>query len=67
MTLDELKDYFERKVKVTTTDIKTFEGVFWGVEPYYDTSSGDDEMELDAGSIEIGIPISEIKSIEIID
>ena len=64
MKYREATKFFEKKVKITTLENEIFVGVITGFEDDLDTSSGKDEVELDVGEYDIGIEISDIKSIE---
>jgi hypothetical protein len=69
MTIWDFKIFFDfkTKVKITTSDSKIFVGIITGFEDGDDTSSGKDELELDIGKCYIGIEISDIKSIEVVN
>lgn len=66
MTIKEIEKYFdfETKVKITTKDNKESVGIITGVINNFDTSSGEDEIELDMATHYLGIAIPDIKSIE---
>ena len=64
MTMFDFKDYFEKKIRVITSDGKTFEGVLSGFEDALDSSSGEDEIELDVGECYIDIDIPSILKFE---
>lgn len=63
MTHEEIKDYIGKKVILTDIDNQKFKGVITNTESEFDTSSGKEEIELDAGTCFYGIPFDEIKSI----
>ena len=48
---------------VTYMDGRQFRGVFTNTESEFDTASGKDEIELDAGTFCYGIPLDEITDI----
>ena len=58
MTYDEVKRFLHKKIIVTDID-----GIFTNTVSEYDTSSGKEEIELDAGKVFYGIPLDEIKDI----
>lgn len=66
MTYEEIKKYIGKKVVLTDVDNKRFRGVITNTESEFDTSSGKEEVELDAGKVFYGIPLDEIKSILVI-
>ena len=59
MTYDEIKEFMHKKVIVTDID----KGTLTNTVSEYDTTSGKEEIELDAGKISYGIPLDEIKNI----
>lgn len=61
MTYEEIKDYIGKKVILTDIDGKKFRGLITNTESEFDTASGKEEIELDAGPCFYGIPIDEIK------
>lgn len=63
MTYEEIKGYIGKTVVVTDIDGKKFRGVITNTESEFDTASGKEEIELDAGKVYYGIPFDEIKSI----
>lgn len=63
MTYEELKDYIGKSVILTDIDNQRFRGVITNTESEFDTTSGKEEIELDAGTCFYGIPFDEIKSI----
>lgn len=67
MTYEEIKEFIGKKVILTDIDKQRFMGVITNTESEFDTFSGKEEIELDAGSCFYGIPFDEIKSIMIIE
>lgn len=67
MVYEEIKDHIGKKVIVTDIDDQKFMGVITNTESEFDTSSGKEEIELDAGKVYYGIPFDEIKSIMVIE
>lgn len=63
MTYDEIKEFMHKKVIVTDIDENHIEGTLTNTVSEYDTTSGKEEIELDAGKISYGIPLDEIKNI----
>ena len=63
MTYDEIKDYIGKLVVLTDIDDKKFKGVITNTVPDIETTTGKEEIDLDAGTCFYGIPIDEIKSI----
>ncbi len=63
MTYEEIKDYIGKKVVLTDVDGKKFRGVITNTVPDIETTSGKEEIDLDAGTCFYGIPFDEIKSI----
>lgn len=66
MTMFDFKEYFEKRIRVLTSEGKKYEGVLSGFENGFDSSSGEDEIELYVGDCCIDIDISSIKSVELI-
>lgn len=66
MIMHDFKDYFEKKVKVKTLENETFQGELTGFENGVDSSSGQDEIELFAEGVYIGIEIPDIESVELL-
>lgn len=66
MTMKDFAPYFdfETKVKITTSDGKSFVGIITGFEDKLDTESKKDELELDIGKYYIAIEIPDILSVE---
>jgi small nuclear ribonucleoprotein (snRNP)-like protein len=64
ITFKEAAQYFEKKVRVVTTDKKEFIGVVTGIDDDFDTYSGEDEIEIDLIKYYLGLPLSEIETIE---
>lgn len=60
MTYDALTKFLGKPVLVTYMDGRQFRGVFMNTESEFDTASGKDEIELDAGTFCYGIPLDEI-------
>lgn len=63
MTYDEVKGFLHKKIIVTDIDGNHIKGIFTNTVSEYDTSSGKEEVELDAGKVYYGIPIDEIEKI----
>ena len=64
MTYDEVKRFLHKKIIVTDIDGNRIKGIlFTNTLSEYDTSSGKEEIELDAGKVFYGIPLDEIKDI----
>ena len=66
MTVFDLKDYFEKKIRVITLDGKSFEGILSGFEDALDSSSGKDEIELYVGECYIDIDVPSIEYVKLI-
>ena len=66
MTLNDIWDFFDFKTKVNvkTKDGDETIGIITGVENYFETDSGKDEIELDIGECYLAIFIEDIVSIE---
>jgi small nuclear ribonucleoprotein (snRNP)-like protein len=64
ITFKEAALYFEKKVRVVTTDKKEIIGIVTGIENDFDTFSGEDELEIDLINYYLGLPLSEIENIE---
>ena len=64
MTYDELTKFLGKTVLVTYLDGRQFQGMFTNTESEFDTASGKDEIELDAGTFCYGIPLDEIMYME---
>ena len=63
MTYDALTKFLGKPGLVTYMDGRQFRGVFTNTESEFDTASGKDEIELDAGSFCYGIRLHEITDI----
>lgn len=63
MTYDEVKRFLHKKIIVTDIVGNRIKGIFTNTVSEYDTSSGKEEIELDAGKVFYGIPLDEIKDI----
>ena len=63
MSYDEIKDFIGKQVVLTDIDNQKFRGIITNTESEFITTSGKDEVELDAGTCFYGIPFDEIKSI----
>ena len=63
MTYDEINEFMHKKVIVTDIDENHIKGTLTNTVSEYDTTSGKEEIELDAGKISYGIPLDEIKNI----
>ena len=66
MTINDIWDFFDFKTKVNvkTKDGDETIGIITGVENYFETNSGKDEIELDIGDCYLAIEIPDIVSIE---
>ena len=64
MTIQDLKEYLEKRVQITTRSGKVFKGVITGLDNGFDTNSSVDEVELDVGSYYEGIEIPDIIDIK---
>ena len=63
MTYDALTKFLGKPVLVTYMNGRQFRGVFTNTEFEFDTASGKDEIELDAGTFCYGIQLDEITDI----
>ena len=63
MTYEEIKDFIGKQVIVRDVEGKSFKGIITNTESEYDTSSGKEEIELDAAKVFYGNPLDEIKDI----
>lgn len=63
MIYEEIKDFIGKQVIVRDVGGKSFKGIITNTESEYDTSSGKEEIELDAGKVFYGIPLDEVKNI----
>ena len=60
MTYTEIEKFLGKTVLVTYLDGRQFQGVFTNTESEFDTASGKDVIELDAGTFCYGFPLDEI-------
>lgn len=67
MTYEEIKKFIGKKVILKDIDERRFKGIITNTESEFDTTSGKEEIVLDAGSCFYDIPFDEIKSIMIIE
>lgn len=67
MTYDDIKEFIGKKVVLTDIDEQKFRGIITNTESEFDTPSGKEEIELDAGKVFYGIPFDEIKEILVIE
>lgn len=67
MTIDDLKDKFEKTIKITCDDGKIFKGRLTGIENSFETDSGQDEIELYTGEHYLVINIPEIVKAELVE
>lgn len=63
MTYEEIKDFIGKQVIVRDVEGKSFKGIITNTESEYDTSSGKEEIELDAWKSILWNSIREIKDI----
>lgn len=67
MTMHDFKSFFEKEIEVTTFEDEVFIGKLVGFEDELDSSSGKDEIELDAHSdYYLSLEIPDIKSVRTI-
>ena len=66
MKYEDYKDKLEKEVLLTTMDDMVFRGVLYLGDSKYDTSSGEDEVEIFTGKAIVGIVESDIKSLEVL-
>lgn len=66
MIYEEIKDYIGKKVILICDNGKRIRGIITNTESEFDTTSGKEEIEIDAGKVFYGIPFDEIESIMII-
>lgn len=67
MTYEEIKKFIGKKVILKDIDERRFKGIITNTESEFDTTSGKEEIVLDAGNCFYDIPFDEIKSIMIIE
>ena len=65
MTREEVDTYLEKEVTVYTEDGWECTGYAGGVTCEFDTTSGEDELDIEKGEVEYCVPISEITRIEV--
>ena len=63
MTYEEINEFLRKQVIVRAVGGKRLKGIITNTEREYDTSSGKEEIELDAGKVFYGIPLDEINDI----
>ena len=63
MTYEEVKGFIGKRAIVKATDGVTIKGLITNTESEFDTSSGKEEIEIEAGEVVYGVPIDEIKKI----
>ena len=63
MTYEEIKEFIGKQVIVRDVGGKSFKGIITNTESEYDTSSGKEEIDLDARNVFYGIPIDEISEV----
>lgn len=63
MTYDDIKGFIGKQVTVRDIDGNRIKGLLTNTESEFDTSSGKEEIEIDAGKVFYGIPIDEIEKI----
>lgn len=63
MTYKQIEKFIGKKVVLTDIEGKRFRGLITNTESEFDTSSGKEEIELDTGTLYVGIPFDEIKDI----
>lgn len=67
MTVFDFKDFFEKQIKIKTSDGKEFRGKLTGFEDEDDSFSGEDEIELTVGTHEVSIEVSSITAVSLIN
>lgn len=73
MKYDDFKDMIGKRVRVTTHDGKQFSGLFTNTESEFDTTSGEEEIELRMSTTSgaehyyVGIEFSAIAAMELLD
>ena len=63
MTYEKVKEFIGKQVVIRDIRGKSFKGIITNTESGYDTSSGKEEVEVDAGKVYYGVPIDEIEKI----
>ena len=63
MTYEKIKEFIGKQVVIRDIRGKSFKGIITNTESEYDTSSGKEEVEIDAGKVYYGVPIDEIEKI----
>lgn len=65
MRIKDFERYFDYETMVTikTKDELEYTGIFTGINNFFVTTSGHDELELDIGNYYLGIEISDIISV----
>lgn len=63
MTYEKIKEFIGKQVVIRDIRGKSFKGIITNAESEYDTSSGKEEVEIDAGKVYYGVPIDEIEKI----
>ena len=63
MTYEKIKECIGKQVVIRDIRGKSFKGIITNTESEYDTSSGKEEVEIDAGKVYYGVPIDEIEKI----
>lgn len=63
MTYDDIKGFIGKQVIVRDIDGNRIKGLLTNTESEFDTSSGKEEIEIDAGKVFYGVPIDEIEKI----
>lgn len=63
MTYDDIKGFIGKLVIVQDIDGNRIKGIITNTESEFDTSSGKEEIEIDAGKVFYGVPLDEIEKI----
>lgn len=66
MTIWDFEDKHEKEVILTTKDDIVFRGVLYLGETEFDSTSGEDEIDIDTGKAYVCIPVSDVKKVEIV-
>ena len=64
MEYEELKEFIGRRVRIYGIDFEPIDGIITNTASEYDTSSGKEEVEIDADKVFYGVPLDEIIKIE---
>lgn len=66
MTIWDFEDKHEKEVVLTTKDDIVFRGILYLGETEFDSTSGEDEIDIDTGKAYVGIPVSDVKEVVIV-